>query len=103
MTYSPRTGLVYIPAMDSAALFEVGASTERALLGGAALRIDQGFGKDTELHYKSTGRLIAWDPVSQKERWHRNAELRVNGGVLRPVATWSSKAAAPEDNRIQGR
>jgi quinohemoprotein ethanol dehydrogenase len=82
MSYSPRTGLVYIPAMDSAALFEVGASTEKALLGGGALRIDHGFGKDTKLHYKATGRLIAWDPVSQKERWHRNAELRVNGGVL---------------------
>ena len=82
MSYSPRTGLVYIPAMDSAALFEVGAPTEKALLGGGALRIDNGFGKNTELHYKATGRLIAWDPVSQKERWHRNAELRINGGVL---------------------
>jgi len=82
MSYSPQTGLVYIPAMDSAALFEVGAPTETALLGGGHLRIDQGLGTDTELHYKVTGRLIAWDPVSQKERWHRDLQLPINGGVL---------------------
>lgn len=82
MSYSPKTGLVYIPAMDSAALFEVGAATDKALLGGGHLRIDQGLGKDTELKYKVSGRLIAWDPVSQKEHWHQDMELPINGGVL---------------------
>ncbi len=82
MSYSPRTGLVYIPATDSAALFEVGASTDTALIGGGHLRIDQGIGNDTEMHYKVSGKLIAWDPVAQKEHWHRDLQLPINGGVL---------------------
>jgi quinohemoprotein ethanol dehydrogenase len=82
MSYSPRTGLVYIPALDSAALFEVTAGGNTALLGGGHLRIDQGIGKDTRLDRKVSGRLIAWDPIGQKERWHQNLDLPINGGVL---------------------
>jgi quinohemoprotein ethanol dehydrogenase len=58
MSYSPQTGLVYVPAHD----------TRR---GGA----EPG-------QPRSVGRLIAWDPVKQSVRWSEEQPLDTNGGVL---------------------
>jgi quinohemoprotein ethanol dehydrogenase len=57
MSYSPLTGLVYIPAYD--------------------VRGHRAPG-DTPLD----GRLIAWDPVGQSVRWSVEQPLQTNGGVL---------------------
>jgi quinohemoprotein ethanol dehydrogenase len=57
MSYSPLTGLVYIPAYDV-----------------RSHRTPQ----DTPLD----GRLIAWDPVGQSVRWSVEQPLQTNGGVL---------------------
>jgi quinohemoprotein ethanol dehydrogenase len=63
MSYSPRTGLVYLPTTDrrahSQAAVESGESGEGLL-----------------------GRLIAWDPVAQSVRWSVEEDIAVNGGVL---------------------
>ena len=57
MSYSPLTGLVYIPAYD--------VRNHRTP-------------EDTPLD----GRLIAWDPVGQSVRWSVEQPLQTNGGVL---------------------
>jgi quinohemoprotein ethanol dehydrogenase len=32
--------------------------------------------------WKASGRLVAWDPVTQKARWEARRELPVNGGII---------------------
>jgi quinohemoprotein ethanol dehydrogenase len=63
MSYHPGMGLVYIPATDrkpdSHAEVETG-----------------------EWMQQTEGRLIAWDPVNQAERWSVEEEIATNGGVL---------------------
>jgi quinohemoprotein ethanol dehydrogenase len=80
MSYSPKTGLVYIPTHD--------------ILG--AYRNEQDFkyqpgawntGTDFNVFGLMTkdsvsGALIAWDPVSQKEVWRHPYALPWNGGLL---------------------
>ncbi len=63
MSYSPLTGLVYIPTTDRRA--DTKAAVE-AGEGGEGL----------------FGRLIAWDPVAQSARWSAEEEIATNGGAL---------------------
>ena len=58
MSYSPLTGLVYIPAYDN--------------IMGARYDADR----------TGVGRLIAWDPVAQSSRWSVQERFQFNGGVL---------------------
>ena len=66
--YNPNTGLVYIPAFIYAA--RVGTHYDP----------DYGFRPGDK--YQAGGRLIAWDPIAQQERWHVNYPIVQNGGVL---------------------
>ena len=63
MSYNPGTGLVYIPA------------TDRKPEAHSKVETD-------EWMQQSEGRLIAWDPVNQSERWSVEEEIATNGGVL---------------------
>ncbi len=63
MSYNPGTGLVYIPATDRK------PDTHSAVETG-------------EWMQQTEGRLIAWDPVNQSERWSVEEEIATNGGVL---------------------
>ena len=63
MSYNPGTGLVYIPATDRK------PHTHAAVETG-------------EWMQQTEGRLVAWDPVSQAERWSIEEEIATNGGVL---------------------
>ncbi len=56
MSFSPATGLVYVPI------------TNRLRRGSDASSFE--------------GNLVAWDPVTQSERWRVRQALAVNGGVL---------------------
>jgi quinohemoprotein ethanol dehydrogenase len=69
MSYSPNTGLVYIPA-----------TTHRSLVGSIDARAEhlQEF-PDTVQSF--TGRLVAWDPVAQKEVWRSEEFINPRGGV----------------------
>jgi quinohemoprotein ethanol dehydrogenase len=63
MSYSPLTGLVYIPTTDR--------------MAGSKTAVESGeSGEDLE------GRLIAWDPASQSARWSIEEQIATNGGVL---------------------
>jgi quinohemoprotein ethanol dehydrogenase len=74
MSYSPETGLVYIPAMEMKALFKI--TQDRGVLGG-----DVRFNQYYDLEH-DRGRLIAWDPVAAKPRWNVDLPTIWNGGVL---------------------
>jgi alcohol dehydrogenase (cytochrome c)/quinohemoprotein ethanol dehydrogenase len=87
MAFSPRTGLVYIPAQDVGMPFApnadekqvVGAYTSGvAMAGGGAM--DDAARK--ALYAGMKGYLIAWDPVKQKARWKVDQAAPFNGGVL---------------------
>ena len=63
MSYHPGTGLVYIPATDR----KPNTNSE----------VETG-----EWMQQTEGRLVAWDPVSQSERWSVEEEIATNGGAL---------------------
>jgi quinohemoprotein ethanol dehydrogenase len=63
MSYHPGTGLVYIPATDRKPKTHSKVETGEWML-------------------QTEGRLIAWDPVNQSERWSVEEEIATNGGVL---------------------
>lgn len=88
MAFNPQTGLVYIPAQNSPVFMQNdpvytyneptktmapaagnGWNTGVMLLGG-------------KQEYPNFGRLIAWNPVTQKEAWVVEHLAPANGGVL---------------------
>lgn len=77
MSYSPLTRLVYIPAADQSTL---GRSDPSAYLGGLEQASVYAAFHNPKLH--SDGILIAWDPVTQKERWHWRPHSLIVGGTL---------------------
>jgi PQQ-dependent dehydrogenase (methanol/ethanol family) len=93
MSYSPRTGLVYIPAMEypiiygDAKPFEIhpgrwntGVSfLDPPPLPGLPADMDA---RRAALHAMIRGKLVAWDPVAQKARWEVQRDWPWNGGTL---------------------
>jgi PQQ-dependent dehydrogenase (methanol/ethanol family) len=80
MSFSPQTGLVYIPAQDP--FFAYAQDKGFKFKPGA-----WNTGSDTSVlktppPFIPTGHLLAWDPVAQKERWRVAYKLMWNGGVL---------------------
>jgi quinohemoprotein ethanol dehydrogenase len=77
MSYSPSTGLVYIPTRDIGWVytaeddkwFTYGADNLQELLG-------------EQQPPKTRGSLKAWDPVNQQLAWEHETPLIWNGGVL---------------------
>jgi quinohemoprotein ethanol dehydrogenase len=80
MSYSPKTGLVYIPAMEVPITYADNAKGEihpgRWNTGVAFTHTEDG------KPIVNTGELIAWDPVRQKEVWRHQYDWPWNGGTL---------------------
>ncbi|HWX39815.1 MAG TPA: PQQ-dependent dehydrogenase, methanol/ethanol family [Blastocatellia bacterium] len=79
MSYSPQTGLVYIPVQDNIFIY----SQDRKFQyrpGTWNTAVDFSLFKDAAP--PTPGRLLAWDPVTQKERWHVEYPTIWNGGTL---------------------
>lgn len=74
--FSPRTGLIYIPAMHNGVRY----SKDRIERGVFVNAMWIGSEKADERDGK--GSLVAWDPVAQKEVWRVMRENIWNGGVL---------------------
>jgi mono/diheme cytochrome c family protein len=88
MSYSPLTGLVYLPVTEAAFVFiaqqdfkphEFGWNTGVDFNAGSLPEDPQAIaGIQTQLK----GRLVAWDPVQQRESWHVPYDQPWNSGVL---------------------
>ena len=76
MSFSPGTGLVYIPAM------ELGIFYEKNQTESAASYAALSFGAVRQSPEDNTGSLVAWDPVRQEARWKVQHDLFWNGGTL---------------------
>ncbi len=77
MSYSPKTGLVYIPVHQIGTRFSRGAQSNNAF-DVMGLKVEPiikqpGDGKGT---------LVAWDPVRQREVWSVKRDVIWNGGTL---------------------
>ena len=76
MSYSPLTGLVYIPLADMPSTYSGGD-----LLGMGVDIEALGYGPDEEVP-PDAGRLLAWDPVAREARWRVDHPIPYNGGAL---------------------
>ena len=68
MAFSPKTGLVYLPAQEVPNAYATEAGYDRA--------------KTRATRAILKGQLLAWDPVAQKEAWCVQYDGPWNGGVL---------------------
>jgi len=82
MSYSPGTGLVYIPAQEN-----VFSYTHSATYEHEEMSWNIAFNPDAELaegvaDFKNVGYLLAWNPVTNTEAWRVPHETDWNGGIL---------------------
>jgi PQQ-dependent dehydrogenase (methanol/ethanol family) len=75
--FSPATRLVYLPVIVAPTLMHPDPS---AHVGGMVF--DMYYGDKGDPKWQSKGELVAWDPVTQTERWRVQRPLPMNGGVL---------------------
>ena len=85
MSYSPQTGLVYIPAQGIPLILEQdsrdGWSFNAKLLGRSHSNLGR-LVSATPPAGRPFGHLLVWDPVAQKEVWRQNYILPWNGETL---------------------
>ena len=89
MSYSPKTGLVYIPTAEAAMVYAPVSKDWTPGEVGMQLGVDLNVGAmpaDTEEREswlkKTTGALVAWDPVARSARWTVQYPGPANGGTL---------------------
>jgi PQQ-dependent dehydrogenase (methanol/ethanol family) len=88
MAYSPKTGLVYLPANEAGFPYQEDPAFKHEPLG-ENLGLDlSGGGKDPDYAAQKAqlaslkGYLLAWDPVAQKAVWRADHPGPANGGVV---------------------
>ena len=88
MAYSPQTGLVYLPAQDVPFYYST-SSAYKYRAGAWNIAVDayknappNDPAQTKAIRAALKGRLIAWDPVAQKEAWHVDYDGPWNGGAL---------------------
>jgi quinohemoprotein ethanol dehydrogenase len=88
MSYSPITGLVYIPVQDSGFLYKSDEDFQpKKLANNYGIDVvAAGMPQDPKIKKAIIdsvgGRLLAWDPINQKEVWKVDRPGPWNGGVL---------------------
>lgn len=83
MAFSPKTGLAYIPTMDSGGVYGdagVDARKWRHVPGQFNSALGGNYGPGMPNTAVST--LVAWDPVMQREAWRVPTPAPWNGGTL---------------------
>ncbi|NLD68051.1 MAG: PQQ-dependent dehydrogenase, methanol/ethanol family [Limnobacter sp.] len=87
MSFNPQTGLVYLPAQNIP--LTLMDNREWKFNAANILEPHSGLGWNTAMFInaeapqaKPFGRLIAWDPVAQKEVWRKEHVSPWNGGTL---------------------
>jgi quinohemoprotein ethanol dehydrogenase len=81
MAFSPRTGLVYIPAQELALDFARAEGFAKSPIG-YNVGVDFAHAAQGAPPLKPAGYLLAWDPAHQREVWRAPRETFGNGGVL---------------------
>lgn len=80
MSFSPLTGLVYIPAQEAIGAYERDAEFRYAPGEfNTALNLTHFAGLNRKI---VSGHLLAWDPVKQREVWRAPYKTAWNGGTL---------------------
>lgn len=89
MSFNPKTGLVYIPMQESAALlapqtgkFEKNTHINSWNLGAILTPPPEDPAVIQQIVPTIKGKLLAWDPVTQKARWSQDYDNIWNGGTL---------------------
>ena len=89
MSYSPKTGLVYIPANEAAQPYSAAAKGWKPSEVGFQLGLDNTpvvMPADAAIRAgasaTTTGSLVAWDPIAGKARWTVQYAGPSNGGTL---------------------
>jgi PQQ-dependent dehydrogenase (methanol/ethanol family) len=76
LAFSPKENLLYIPVevMPTRTVLDM-----KGIAGGLSMDFyASGDGPD----WKPRGEIVAWDPVTQTERWRQRSKSPVNGGLL---------------------
>jgi quinohemoprotein ethanol dehydrogenase len=87
MSYSPQTGLVYIPAQQAPALYapdnaQTYGGKGRWHLGTQPIALPETAKELQGVADLYKGQLVAWDPVAQKAAWTQDYVTVWNGGTL---------------------
>ena len=88
MSYSPQTGLVYIPVLDIPAVyaqptnFKYNPGVSNTGTNGIAGGLPDAQAERDAIGALVKGRLVAWDPVEQREAWKVEYRGPWNGGTL---------------------
>ncbi|GAB5449732.1 MAG: PQQ-dependent methanol/ethanol family dehydrogenase [Halioglobus sp.] len=88
MSYSPDTGLVYIPVLDIPANygqpdnFKYNPGVANTGTHGIVGSLPDAQAERDAMRALVQGRLVAWDPVAQKEAWRVEHKGPWNGGAL---------------------
>ena len=86
MAYNSKTGFVYIPARENGSFYGQPKSWEH-VSDSRTWNTATGFDPDNKIHNDSLagrnyGKLIAWNPIDQKEEWSVWQKSSWNAGVL---------------------
>jgi quinohemoprotein ethanol dehydrogenase len=87
MAFDPAYQLVYIPVSIIPELY----SENKDRCYGFK---ENYFGLCGDPKWKVGGKLVAWNPVTQKERWHADRALPLNGGILATAGNLVFQATA---------
>lgn len=85
MAFNPNTGLVYIPAIEMPHFFNAQQKLDKKRIWNLGMNWVKGaetpevIGQNREF---TSGQLLAWDPVKQKEAWRVNYPTPGVGGML---------------------
>ncbi len=83
MSFSPKTGLVYVPALDAGFWYTHDEKfIHRPAEWNLALDLDETIRLAEEQPPDASGHLLAWDPVKQEPAWRAPHRGFWNGGVL---------------------
>jgi len=84
MAFSPKTGLVYIPAIDLQVTYDDSGITAANWQRVGGMALDYGVRPDIEVPKgeKTQGYLVAWNPVTQTQAWRLPMPGHFNGGVM---------------------
>lgn len=88
MSFSPETGLVYIPTTEAPGLFDDVGINRKSWHYAKDVQLATGYapfvvrGSPPPMSSGPASALLAWDPIAQKARWSVPLPGLYNGGVL---------------------